>query len=61
MRESLYPCLLINGVNGGAIVAITLGEVRDIVAILLGFVSIVSTILVIAMNFRKLRKGKDEV
>ena len=43
-------------INGTCLGAITLGEVRDSIAIILGIVSIISTIIIIRNNLRKGRK-----
>ena len=60
MREMFVNILGIWGMNGSVIALIKLAEVRDIVAILLGIVSMISTLLIIRINVRKLKKPSSE-
>jgi hypothetical protein len=47
--------LLVNGINGASIAALTLNDVKDAVALTLGLVSIISTLLIIRNNLRNQR------
>jgi hypothetical protein len=53
MRNLLPDVLLVNGINGTSIAVLTLNDVKDVVAITLGVVSIVSTLLIIRNNLRR--------
>lgn len=46
------------GVNGLVLAVIRLSDVRDIVSIVLGVVSIASTLLILEVNRRKLKSNK---
>lgn len=58
MRNLIPDVLLVNGINGASIAALTLNDVKDGVAITLGLVSIVSTVLIIRESLRKARDRK---
>src|SRR5688572_15548001 len=60
MRDLVPDVLLMNALNGAAVAALTLNEVKDGVAVVLGVVSIVSTLLIIRENLRKARKSRVE-
>lgn len=53
MKQSLPDVLLLNLVNWVSIGVLTLNEVKDVVAIILGLVSIVSTLLIIRKNWNQ--------
>jgi hypothetical protein len=59
MRASLPDVLLVNAINGSSIAVLTLNDVKDVVAIVLGIVSILSTLLIIRDNLRKRREAND--
>jgi hypothetical protein len=54
---SLPEIALLNGINGSSIAVITLSDIKDGVAIVLGVVSIFSTVLIIRNNL-KIKKDK---
>jgi hypothetical protein len=56
MRANLADVFLLNVINGSSIAVLTLNDVKDIVAITLGLVTIFSTLLIIRDNFRKRRE-----
>jgi hypothetical protein len=53
MKNILADLFLVNGINGASIAVLTLNNVKDAVAIVLGMVSIISTVLIIRKNLRK--------
>lgn len=53
MRAIFADLLLVNGINGASIAVLTLNDVKDAVAVVLGVVSIISTLLIIRENLRK--------
>jgi hypothetical protein len=60
MRIVIGQLLLLNIWNGSVFAMIKLGDVRDLVAITLGVVSIFSTALIALVNLRKLRNKNHE-
>jgi hypothetical protein len=60
MRIVIGQILLLNIWNGSVFAMIKLGDVRDLIAITLGIVSIFSTVLIALVNLRKLRKNNHE-
>lgn len=59
MRDTISDVLKVNAINGGSIAFLTLTQVKDVVAILLGLVSIISTLIIIKQNvFKQTRKDK---
>lgn len=56
MKNCPFDILIINGVNGAVLAVLNLAVVRDVVAILLGILSIISTIIIIRKNL----KSKDQ-
>jgi hypothetical protein len=57
ISHSLPEIILLNGINGSSIAVITLSDIKDGVAIVLGVVSIFSTVLIIRNNL-KIKKDK---
>jgi hypothetical protein len=57
MKDNLSDIFLLNSVNGASIAALTLNDVKDGVAVVLGIVSIVSTLLIIRGNLRKQKEA----
>lgn len=57
MKNVLADLFLVNGINGASIAVLTLNDVKDVVAIALGVISIISTLLIIRENLRKSRKS----
>lgn len=53
MRQSFGDLALLNLVNGSSIAVLTLNDVKDVVAVVLGVVSTISTLLIIRENLRK--------
>ena len=53
MKQNLIDIAKIIGVNGIVIAYINLSQVKDIVSIFLGLISIVSTLIIIRNNLRK--------
>jgi hypothetical protein len=60
MRIVIGQLLLLNLWNGSVFAMIKLGDLRDLVAITLGVVSIFSTALIALVNLRKLRNKNHE-
>lgn len=58
MRATVVDVFLVNLVNGASIAALTLNDVKDGVAITLGVVSTISTLLIIRGNLRKQREKR---
>ncbi len=61
MKDNLSDIFLLNSVNGASIAALTLNDVKDGVALVLGVVSIISTLLIIRGNLRKQKADKSEI
>ena len=59
MRATFVDLLLLNSINGSSIAVLTLNEVKDGVAVVLGIVSIISTLLIIRNNLRKRRDERN--
>lgn len=57
MKDNLPDLVLVNGINGASIAALTLNDVKDGVAVVLGVVTIISTLLIIRGNMRKQREA----
>jgi hypothetical protein len=55
MRNFIPDVVLVNGINWVCIAVLTLNDVKDVVAITLGVVSIISTLLIIRENLRRAR------
>jgi hypothetical protein len=53
VKNLLTDLFLVNGINGASIAVLTLNDVKDVVAIALGVISIISTVLIIRQNLRK--------
>jgi hypothetical protein len=53
MKNVLTDLFLVNGINGASIAVLTMNDVKDAVAIVLGVISIISTLLIIRQNLRK--------
>lgn len=60
MRATFLDLVLLNFINGSSIAVLTLNEVKDGVAIVLGIVSIISTLLIIRENLRKSSRSYTE-
>jgi hypothetical protein len=61
MKDNATDLFLVNGINGASIAALTLNDVKDGVAVVLGVVSIISTLLIIRGNLRKQKAEKSQI